>query len=100
MLDFIGIGLGPFNLSLAALLEGRPASSQGQDLNYVFFEQKDAFSWHDGMLLPNTTLQVPFMADLVSMADPTSRFSFLNYLKQHDRLFGFSPKQCGFYFFR
>jgi lysine N6-hydroxylase len=84
MLDFVGIGLGPFNLSLAALLH--PHQSE---LSYQFFEQKSEFSWHNGMLLPNTTLQVPFMADLVSMVDPTSPFSFLNYLKQHDRLFNF-----------
>lgn len=89
MLDFIGVGLGPFNLSLAALIEGLPASREQKNLSYMFFEQKDNFSWHDGMLLPNTTLQVPFMADLVTMADPTSRFSFLNYLRQHDRLFQF-----------
>lgn len=84
MLDMIAIGLGPFNLSLAALLH--PYQNQ---LDYYFFEQKPAFSWHDGMLLPGTTLQVPFMADLVSMVDPTSPFSFLNYLKQHGRLFKF-----------
>ncbi len=89
MLDFIGIGLGPFNLSLAALLHEQQQSTEHAQLEYVFFEQKSQFSWHDGMLLPNTTLQVPFMADLVSMVDPTSRFSFLNYLKQHDRLFQF-----------
>lgn len=84
MLDMIGIGLGPFNLSLATLLHPHQAR-----LNYCFFEQKSAFSWHDGMLLPGTTLQVPFMADLVSMVDPTSPFSFLNYLRHHGRLFKF-----------
>ncbi|MEC8055929.1 MAG: SidA/IucD/PvdA family monooxygenase, partial [Pseudomonadota bacterium] len=75
MLDFIGIGLGPFNLSLASLLQDKTK------LNYLFFEQKDRFDWHAGMQLPNTMLQVPFMADLVSMVDPTSPYSFLNYLK-------------------
>ncbi|MEG2825515.1 MAG: SidA/IucD/PvdA family monooxygenase, partial [Acinetobacter sp.] len=74
MLDFIGIGLGPFNLSLASLLQNKSS------LNYAFFEQKAQFDWHAGMQLPNTVLQVPFMADLVSMVDPTSPFSFLNYL--------------------
>lgn len=83
MLDFIGIGIGPFNLSLAALLKDT------SDLRYRFFEQKQEFAWHEGMLLPDTTLQVPFMADLVSMVEPTSPFSFLNYLKQHDRLYQF-----------
>ena len=58
MLDFIGIGIGPFNLSLAALLHDRT------DITGAFFERKGQFAWHEGMLLPETTLQVPFMADL------------------------------------
>ncbi|NHC02585.1 SidA/IucD/PvdA family monooxygenase [Acinetobacter sp. 187] len=83
MLDFIAIGLGPFNLSLASLLHAKTS------LNYLFFEQKAQFDWHAGMQLPNTVLQVPFMADLVSMVDPTSPFGFLNYLKQQQRLYKF-----------
>ena len=41
------------------------------------------------MLLDDATLQVPFLADLVTMADPTSRWSFLNYLKQTGNLYPF-----------
>jgi lysine N6-hydroxylase len=41
------------------------------------------------MMLDDATLQVPFLADLVSMADPTSRFSFLNYLKETGNLYPF-----------
>ncbi len=80
--DVIGIGVGPFNLSLAALLDQ-------QDIDACFFEQKAEFNWHEGLLLPGTTLQVPFMADLVSMVCPTIPYSFLNYLQAHDRLFHF-----------
>ncbi|MBU3845612.1 MAG: SidA/IucD/PvdA family monooxygenase [Candidatus Acinetobacter avistercoris] len=83
MLDFIGIGLGPFNLSLASLLHQKTKKS------YIFFEKKVQFDWHAGMQLPNTILQVPFMADLVSMVDPTSPLSFLNYLKHQQRLYKF-----------
>ncbi len=82
MLDLIGIGLGPFNLSLAALLTKT-------DLDAKFFEQKAEFNWHKGMILPHTTLQVPFMADLVTMIDPTSPYSFLNYLHSQHRLLKF-----------
>ena len=32
---------------------------------------------------------MPFLADLVTMADPTSRHSFLEYLRAHDRLYRF-----------
>lgn len=81
--DFAAIGLGPFNLGLACLAE--PVDG----LDGIFLEARDDFSWHPGMMLQDATLQVPFMADLVTMADPTSRYSFLNYLKQTGRLYPF-----------
>lgn len=81
--DVIGIGLGPFNLGLAALTHDL------DDVDAVFLESRDAFAWHPGMMLEGATIQVPFMADLVTMADPTSRFSFLNHLKQVGRLYPF-----------
>lgn len=83
MLDFIGIGLGPFNLSLAALL------NQQTSLRYHFFDKRPDFDWHAGIQLPNAMMQVPFMADLVSLVEPTSPYSFLNYLKAHQRLYKF-----------
>ncbi|NED94874.1 SidA/IucD/PvdA family monooxygenase [Phytoactinopolyspora alkaliphila] len=83
VLDVVGVGLGPFNLGLAALLDPVP------DIDALFFEARPAFSWHPGLMLPGTTLQVPFLADLVTLADPTSRFSFLNYLHEHNRLYRF-----------
>ena len=83
VLDIIGIGLGPFNLSLATLLTKQPA------IKSLFFEQKKEFNWHKSMILPHTTLQVPFMADLVTLIDPTSRYTFLNYLHTQHRLLKF-----------
>ncbi|KRF20012.1 alcaligin biosynthesis protein [Nocardioides sp. Soil797] len=83
MKDFVAIGLGPFNLGLAALTD--PI----EDLDGVFLEARPHFDWHPGMLLDDATLQVPFMADLVTMADPTSRFTFLNHLKEIGRLYPF-----------
>jgi lysine N6-hydroxylase len=82
-LDLAGIGLGPFNLGLAALSSSHP------HLSTTFLEKKPEFRWHEGLILPGTTLQVPFMADLVTMADPTHRLSFLNYLATHNRLYKF-----------
>jgi lysine N6-hydroxylase len=81
--DFAGIGVGPFNLGLAALTE--PIAG----LDAVFLERRDSFDWHPGMLLEPAHLQVPFMADLVTLADPTSPYSFLNFLKQTGRLYRF-----------
>ncbi len=84
--DFVAIGLGPFNLGLACLTD--PLRGAGC-LDGVFLEARDRFDWHPGMLLDDATLQVPFLADLVTMADPTSRWSFLNYLKQSGNLYPF-----------
>ena len=52
-------------------------------------DASEKFVWHPGMMLPGTHLQVPFMADLVTMADPTSKHSFLNYLKEQGRIYPF-----------
>ncbi|WP_109505419.1 lysine N(6)-hydroxylase/L-ornithine N(5)-oxygenase family protein [Nocardioides speluncae] len=84
--DFVAVGLGPFNLGLACLTE--PLRQSGE-LDGVFLEARDRFDWHPGMMLDDATLQVPFLADLVTMADPTSPYSFLNYLKETGRLYSF-----------
>ena len=81
--DLIGIGIGPFNLGLACLSEPL------DDVDALFFDENDDFAWHHGMMLDDATIQVPFLADMVSMADPTSRYSFLNWLKQTGRLYPF-----------
>ncbi|MEU9453688.1 lysine N(6)-hydroxylase/L-ornithine N(5)-oxygenase family protein [Streptomyces sp. NPDC048277] len=81
--DFVGIGLGPFNLGLACLTE--PIA----ELDGVFLDSKPDFEWHAGMFLDGAHLQTPFMSDLVTLADPTSPYSFLNYLKEKGRLYSF-----------
>ncbi|MYT18508.1 lysine N6-hydroxylase [Streptomyces sp. SceaMP-e96] len=81
--DFIAIGLGPFNLGLACLTE--PIDG----LDGLFLDNKASFDWHPGMMLDSSHLQVPFLADLVTLADPTSPFSFLNYLKESGRMYSF-----------
>lgn len=81
--DLLGIGIGPFNLSLAALADGVP------DLTAAFYDQRSSFQWHPGLLIDGATLQVPFLADLVTLADPASRWSFLSWLKSRERLFPF-----------
>ena len=81
--DFVGVGLGPFNLGLACLTH--PIS----ELNGVFLESRAEFDWHPGMVIEGTTLQTPFLSDLVTLADPTSPFSFLQFLKETGRLYPF-----------
>ncbi|MEN8653359.1 SidA/IucD/PvdA family monooxygenase [Streptomyces sp. 21So2-11] len=82
--DLVGIGIGPFNLSLAALADGIHGG-----ITSTFYEQRPAFHWHPGLLIDGATLQVPFLADLVTLADPASPWSFLNYLRTRERLFPF-----------
>ncbi|ASE61172.1 alcaligin biosynthesis protein [Chryseobacterium indologenes] len=81
--NVIGIGIGPFNLGLAAL--SHPIS----ELKTLFLDQRDGFDWHPGLMIDHVTLQTPFLCDCVSMADPTHPLSLLNYLKETDRLYKF-----------
>ncbi|MDP1850581.1 MAG: SidA/IucD/PvdA family monooxygenase [Solirubrobacteraceae bacterium] len=81
--DVAGVGIGPFNLGLAALLDGVP------EVDAVFFDDKPQFAWHPGLMLDEAEVQVPFLADLVTLADPTSPHSFLSYLHAHERLYRF-----------
>lgn len=83
MYDLIGVGVGPFNLSMAALLEDHP------EVDALFFEQRSSFDWHPGMLIEGTKMQVPFIADLVTMANPKSHYSFLNYINEQGRMYPF-----------
>ncbi|MGC3525900.1 lysine N(6)-hydroxylase/L-ornithine N(5)-oxygenase family protein [Pseudomonas aeruginosa] len=78
-----GIGVGPANLSLAALLHPHP------QITSAFFDQRSEFHWHPGLMLPNSTVQISFMKDLVSLVDPTSKLSFLAYLAKQRRLLCF-----------
>ena len=80
--DLLGVGIGPFNLGLACLAE--PLG-----LDAVFLDSRDGFAWHHGLMFDDATIQVPFLADLVTLADPTSPYSFLAYLKQVGRLYPF-----------
>lgn len=80
--DLVGVGIGPFNLGLACL-------SEPLELDAVFLDARAGFAWHHGLMLDDATIQVPFLADLVTLADPTSPYSFLSYLKQVGRLYPF-----------
>ncbi|MFD0883333.1 lysine N(6)-hydroxylase/L-ornithine N(5)-oxygenase family protein [Streptosporangium algeriense] len=81
--EVAAIGLGPSNLSLAALAE--PLGT----LDLQCLESRRSFEWHPGLMLPGAQLQVSYLKDLVSLVDPTNRFSFLNYLVHHNRQYRF-----------
>jgi lysine N6-hydroxylase len=83
--DLIGVGAGPANLSLAALIAD--ARERGLTrLTSTFFEKNPAVYWHSGQMFPGTSMQTEFYRDLVTPVDPTSRFSFLNYVRVKGRL--------------
>ncbi len=81
-LDAVGVGAGPFNMSLAALLA--PTG-----YNARFFDKNADFEWHPGLLFPEATIQVSYLKDLVTLVDPTSQYSFLAFLHAHKRLYRF-----------
>jgi len=86
-LDAVAIGCGPFNLGLAAL------ASSAKDLKLAVLESQAELRWHPGMMFDDAMLQVNFMADLVTLVDPTHPLSFLSYLRAHDRMYGFYVRQ-------
>ena len=89
--DLIGIGFGPSNLALAIALHERKSQ-----IDALFLEARSSFAWHPGMMIPGADMQVSFLKDLVSLHNPTSGFSFLNYLHTKGRLERFINRKSFF----
>lgn len=85
--DLIGIGFGPSNIALAIALEER-ARTQGE-LQVLFLDKQADYRWHGNTLVSQSELQISFLKDLVSLRNPTSPYSFVNYLHKHGRLVDF-----------
>jgi L-ornithine N5-oxygenase len=85
--DVLLIGAGPANLALAIAIEesGAPAMAQST----LVLEQHADVKWQRNLLLPWARSQVSFLKDLVTLRNPQSRFSFLNYLKEKGELDSF-----------
>ncbi|HSK41958.1 MAG TPA: SidA/IucD/PvdA family monooxygenase [Arenibaculum sp.] len=83
VLDLAGIGAGPFNLSVAALLD--PVT----ELRARFFDRAPRLAWHAGLMLPGVRLQTSWLKDLVSAVAPTSPYSFTAYLVARKRFYRF-----------
>jgi L-ornithine N5-oxygenase len=82
--ELLAIGAGPSNLALAVALEELAPDALAS--NSLVIEQAATIGWQRGMLLPWTQTQVSFLKDLVTLRNPTSSFSFLNYLHSVGRL--------------
>ncbi|MFG2932104.1 lysine N(6)-hydroxylase/L-ornithine N(5)-oxygenase family protein [Streptomyces achromogenes] len=79
--DVIGIGFGPANLALAIALE-----EEGYDVDARFLESRPGPSWQSAMMLDGSDIQNHPVRDLVSLRNPRSRYSFINYLFENGRL--------------
>jgi L-ornithine N5-oxygenase len=79
----VAIGAGPSNLALAVALE-----ELAPDLaeRTVLLERQDTVAWQRGMLLPWARTQVSCLKDLVTLRNPRSEFTFINYLHASGRL--------------
>ncbi|WP_028694083.1 lysine N(6)-hydroxylase/L-ornithine N(5)-oxygenase family protein [Pseudomonas cremoricolorata] len=86
--DLIGVGFGPSNLALAIALE-ELAQTHGHALDALFIDKQHDYRWHGETLASQSELQISFLKDLVSLRNPTSPYSFVNYLHQKQRLADF-----------
>ena len=82
--DIIGVGFGPANIALAIALE-----EEGMAGTHLFLERNPGPGWQENMMLPGSDIQNHPLRDLVTPANPRSRYSFTNFLHEHDRLFEF-----------
>lgn len=82
--DLVGIGFGPANIGLAVALD-----EIGWRGSALFLERRATPEWQPGMLLDGADIQHNPLRDFVTPRNPSSRFSFLNFLKSEDRLFRF-----------
>lgn len=85
--ELLAIGAGPSNLALAVAIEELAPADFARRCLVV--EQHDDIVWQRGMLLPWAQSQVSFLKDLVTMRNPRSQFSFVNYLFETQRLHDF-----------
>ncbi|WP_136417911.1 SidA/IucD/PvdA family monooxygenase [Herbaspirillum sp. ST 5-3] len=79
--DVVGVGFGPSNLALAICL-----AETNSPLNVHFIESRTAAGWQSEMLLDGSDIQNNPIRDLVTLRNPLSKYSFINYLKENERL--------------
>lgn len=78
--DVFGIGFGPSNISLAILLE-----EQGE-MTFYFTEASSDSTWQKEMMLDKSDIQNNPHRDLITLHDPRSKYTFLNYLHENNKL--------------
>jgi L-ornithine N5-oxygenase len=81
--ELLAIGAGPSNLALAVALEELAPDLASSSL---LIERAATVEWQAGLLLPWAKSQVSFLKDLATLRNPSSEFTFLNYLHTVGRL--------------
>lgn len=82
--ELLAIGAGPSNLALAVALE--ELAPDDLAANSLIIDRAAAVEWQPGLLLPWAKSQASFLKDVVTLRNPQSEFSFLNYLFTKGRL--------------
>ena len=82
--DIIAVGFGPSNIGLAVAFESKNAAP-----NIAYLEKESSFGWQEQMLFQGTDIQHNPLRDFITPIDPTSRFGYLSYLMEKNRLFHF-----------
>lgn len=85
----VGVGAGPSNLSLACQIHEQ--IGQGA----LFLDRQVDFRWHPGIAFDSSELQVSHFKDLVTLVNPRSAYTFVNYLYENGRLYHFLNAQFG-----
>jgi len=80
----LAIGAGPANLALAAAID--ESGDPGLAEHTLLLERSPDIKWQRDLLMPWARSQVSFLKDLVTLRNPRSKFSFLNFLHDQDRL--------------
>jgi L-ornithine N5-oxygenase len=83
-IEVLAIGAGPANLALAVAIE--ESGSRELAESTLLVEQYPDVKWQRNLLLPWARSQVSFLKDLVTLRNPRSRFSYLNFLHERGRL--------------
>jgi len=82
--EILGVGAGPSNLALAVALEelAPPALASST----LLLERGPRVEWQSGLLIPWVQSQVSFLKDLVTLRNPRSAYTFVNFLHDQGRL--------------
>jgi len=64
-----------------------------RQITNLFLDKKQSFGWHDGQQMPDASIQVSMLKDLVTLSEPTNAYSFLSYLHELGRIYHYLNAQ-------